>query len=48
MAVSASGDGKTFFNDFECADTVYYGDLFAINLTAGYLLCDFYVYLSKM
>ena len=43
-----SGNGKTFFNDFECADTVYFGDLFAINLTAGYLLCDFIVCLNKM
>ena len=36
-----SGEGKTFFNDPECAATPRWGTLFALNFSAAYLLTDF-------
>ena len=38
----------TFFNDAECADTPYWGTLFALNLSAAYLLTDFALQLKHM
>jgi len=35
------GEGKTFFNSHECANTVLYGHLWGLNFSASYLLVDF-------
>jgi hypothetical protein len=37
------GSGKTFFNNFECANTVLYGHMWGLNFSAAYLLVDFCV-----
>jgi hypothetical protein len=36
-----SGDGKTFYNNFECSNTPLYAHVWGLNLTAGYLFVDF-------
>lgn len=36
------GEGKTFFNDFECSNTVLYGHLWGLNFSAAYLFVDFW------